>query len=62
MTILDLFLMILNVIANLGIAIWILSFLLFGGKWQVGNFMSITLRGFLNKSKRRYKEAENENN
>ncbi|MGM0117362.1 hypothetical protein [Enterococcus sp. AZ189] len=62
MAIFSFILMVVRIIANLGIAIWILSFFLFGGKWQVGDFMSIKLHGFLWKSKRRYKEEETHGN
>ena len=38
---------------------WILLlafFLLFGGKWCIGNFIEITMPGIMRKSKRAYKE------
>ena len=40
--------------------IWVLlliSFLLFGGKWSIGNFIELNMPPFLRNSKKAYKEA-----
>lgn len=47
---------IINLIADIGICIWVTCSLFFGCKWQVGNFMSIKIYPILYKSKHRYKE------
>lgn len=47
---------IFNLILNIVACIWLACSLLFGCKWQVGNFMSIKIYPILYKSKQRYKE------
>lgn len=46
---------VLNFLTNVAAMFWFGSFLLYGGLWQVGNFMSIGLPGILRKSKRAFR-------
>nr|DAT43938.1 MAG TPA: hypothetical protein [Caudoviricetes sp.] len=49
---------ILNFFMNVAAMFWIGSFLIYGGLWQVGNFMSIGLPGILRKSKRAFRNKK----
>ncbi|MBO0456174.1 hypothetical protein JZO77_05395 [Enterococcus hulanensis] len=49
---------ILNFFMNVAAMFWIGSFLLYGGEWKVGNFMSITLPGLFRNSKRAFRKKK----
>lgn len=56
MNILKIILDVIRFILNVAWFSFVLCFLLYGGKWQVGNFMSITMPGLFRNSKKTFKE------
>lgn len=56
MRILEIVWKVLNLIIDVCFVFWLVCCLLYGCKWQVGNFMSVKIPGILRRSKRAYKE------
>ncbi|BDP64222.1 hypothetical protein C6P52_13530 [Enterococcus mundtii] len=56
MRILEIVWEVIKLISNMYFTFWLVCCLLYGFKWQVGNFMSVKIPGILRRSKRAYKE------
>lgn len=56
MRILEIVWKIFNLVTDVYFTFWLVCCLLYGFKWQVGNFMSVKMPGILRRSKRAYGE------